>query len=260
MLELYSLISGSSGNCSLLTNGKTSILIDCGTSGKRAFAALEGLGFSPQKLAAILVTHEHDDHTRGVGIMARKLKLPVYATEGTHRNMKVGVIDDAQRRLVSPDITYDIDGIGVTPFTIPHDASDPCGYSFTDGADKVTIATDIGHMPDSLFSRISGSKSIILESNHDIDMLRMGGYPYPLKQRILSDHGHLSNAAAAKTALRLVNCGTEHIMLGHLSNNNNLPEIAQMETFNMLTDNGVRVGIDVTLQIAARYSVTAFAK
>ena len=260
MLELYSLISGSSGNSSLVTDGKTNILIDCGTSGKRAIAALSKIGIAPDTICAILVTHEHTDHTSGVGILARRLKIPVYATKGTHRMMNIGSIDETQTAFVTPDITYDIGGIGVTPFSIPHDANDPCGYSFTDGTKKVTIATDIGHMPDSLFSRISGSNSIILESNHDIEMLRFGEYPYPLKQRILSDHGHLSNPVAAETALRLVETGTEHIMLGHLSDKNNLPEIAQMETFNKLTDNGVRVGTDMTLQIAKRYDVTEFNK
>ena len=260
MLELYSLISGSSGNCSLVTDGKTNILIDCGTSGKRALLALEKVGIAPQTICAILVTHEHTDHTSGVGILARKLGVPIYATNGTHRSMNIGKINETQISFVTPDITYDIGGIGVTPFSIPHDAQDPCGYSFTDGRKKVTIATDIGCMPDSLFSRIRGSNSIILESNHDIEMLRFGEYPYPLKQRILSDHGHLSNPLAAETALRLVRTGTEHIMLGHLSDKNNLPEIAQMETFNKLSDNGVKVGIDMTLQVAKRYEVTAFSK
>jgi phosphoribosyl 1,2-cyclic phosphodiesterase len=174
--------------------------------------------------------------------------------------MNLGKVDDALLNIVTPDAEYSIGDICVTPFSIPHDAADPCGYIFTDGITRVGIATDIGHISDSLFSRISGCKSIILESNHDIDMLRYGDYPYPLKQRILSDHGHLSNESAAETALRLVNTGTEHIMLGHLSEHNNLPEIAQMETFNKLTDNGVKVGTDVTLQVAKRYDVTIFDK
>lgn len=258
MLKLYSLISGSSGNCSVVTDGKTHIMIDCGTSGKRAFEALERIGIDPRSLAAILVTHEHSDHIRGVGVIARKLKIPVYATRGTHAAMGIGNIDDSQMRFVTPDMTEDISGIGVTPFTIPHDAEDPCCYSFSDGMDKVSIATDTGYMPESLLSRISGSRSIILESNHDIDMLRYGEYPYPLKQRILSNYGHLSNAAAAQTALELIKSGTEHIMLGHLSDKNNRPEIAQLVTYNYLTDKGVRVGDDMTLQVAARYEITEF--
>lgn len=256
MLKLYSLISGSSGNCTVVTDGTTHIMVDCGTSGKRAFAALSEIGLEPGSLAAILVTHEHSDHIRGVGIVARKLNIPVYATRGTHAAMGIGSIADVQVKLVTPDIPVDVFGIEATPFYIPHDANEPCGYSFSDGKDKVTIATDIGHMPPSLLSRILGSRSILLESNHDIDMLRFGDYPYPLKRRILGENGHMSNELAARTALELVKSGTEHIMLGHLSDKNNMPELAQMSTYNVLTDNAVAVGTDVTLQVAKRYEIT----
>lgn len=259
MLKLYSIISGSSGNCSLVTDGKTNILIDCGTSGKRACEALEKLCVPPSRLNAIFVTHEHIDHTKGVGILSRKFNIPVYATSGTHQKADLGKMDDTLICEVTPDVTYDIAGIGITPFAIPHDAAEPCGYTFTDGAVKLAVATDIGVMTDAILSRLAGSESIILESNHDIDMLRFGEYPYALKQRILSDIGHLSNKAAADAALALAKSGTKHIMLGHLSDKNNLPDIAQMETYNHLTDNGVAVGTDVTLQVAKRYDITTFA-
>ncbi|MBQ3427846.1 MAG: MBL fold metallo-hydrolase [Clostridia bacterium] len=256
MLKLYSLISGSSGNCTVVSDGKVHIMVDCGTSGKRASEALYNIGIDPSAISAILVTHEHSDHIKGVGILARRLGVPVYATRGTHAAMGIGSIKDEQIRFVSPDTPIDIAGIEATPFSIPHDAADPCCYSFSDGTDKVTIATDIGYMPDSLISRLIGSRSILLESNHDIDMLRFGPYPYPLQRRILGRHGHMSNILASETALELVKSGTEHIMLGHLSDKNNLPEIAMMETFNRLTDNGVNVGHDMTLQVAARYEIT----
>ena len=126
----------------------------------------------------------------------------------------------------------------------------------TDGATKVATATDIGVMRGDIISRLSGCESILLESNHDIDMLRFGEYPYALKRRILSDVGHLSNKMAAQTAVHLVRNGTKHIMLGHLSDKNNLPDIAMMETFNVLTDNGIKVGTDMTLQVAERYKIT----
>ncbi len=258
MLELYSLISGSSGNCTLITDGRTNLLLDCGTSGKRAFLALAALGVTPDMIDALLVTHEHSDHTKGIGVIARKLKIPVYATAGTHINMDIGEIKDEQRIAVTPDSQFEIGSIAVCPFSIPHDAADPCGYCFENNETRVGVATDIGHMSDELLSKISGCKSIILESNHDVDMLRYGEYPYPLKQRILSDIGHLSNEMASYTALELVKSGTEHIMLGHLSDKNNLPEIAMMETFNRLSDNGVDVGKDVTLQVANRFEITRF--
>lgn len=258
MLELYSLISGSSGNCTLITDGRTNLLLDCGTSGKRAFLALAALGVTPDMIDALLVTHEHSDHTKGIGVIARKLKIPVYATAGTHLNMDIGEIKDEQRIAVTPDSQFEIGSIAVCPFSIPHDAADPCGYCFENNETRVGVATDIGHMSDELLSKISGCKSIILESNHDVDMLRYGEYPYPLKQRILSDIGHLSNEMASYAALELVKSGTEHIMLGHLSDKNNLPEIAMMETFNRLSDNGVDVGKDVTLQVANRFEITRF--
>ena len=172
--------------------------------------------------------------------------------------MSIGKIDDNARVIISPGHDFEIGNIGVIPFSIPHDAAQPCGYSFIFENTKFTIATDIGHMTDDLIDSIKGSKSIILESNHDIDMLRYGEYPYPLKQRILGDNGHLSNSTAADTALELVKSGTEHIILGHLSDKNNLPEIAMMETYNKLTDNGVNVGSDMTLQVAGRYTLTKF--
>lgn len=258
MLKLYSIISGSSGNCSLLTDGKTNILIDCGTSGKRATEALESLSVPANRINAIVVSHEHIDHTKGVGILSRRFNIPVYATSGTHSKSDFGKLDDSLIYEISPDITYDIAGIGVTPFSIPHDASDPCGFILTDGQHKFATATDIGIMTDAIISRLGGCENILLESNHDIDMLRFGEYPYALKQRILSDVGHLSNKAAANAALELVKRGTKHLMLGHLSDKNNLPDIAQMETYNFLTDNGVNIGVDVTLQVAERYKITPF--
>lgn len=258
MLELYSLISGSSGNSSLVTDGKTHILIDCGTSGKRIFNALSELCIPPEGISAIVVTHEHIDHTKGVGVVARKLKVPIYATGGTHRTMNAGVIPDDCIYHINADIPFAVGDIEITPFEIPHDAAEPCGFTFTDGFTKAALATDIGEMSKNILSRLYGSKQIILESNHDIDMLRYGDYPFPLKQRILGSHGHLSNESASYAALQLVKNGTEHIMLGHLSEHNNLPEIAMMETFNRLTDNGIRVGTDVTLQVAQRYEITTF--
>lgn len=258
MLKLYSIISGSSGNCSLITNGKTNILVDCGTSGKRTSEALQKLAISDKVLNSIVVTHEHTDHTKGVGILARKLKIPIYATSGTHMNMDLGKISDEQIQVVVPDATYDIAGIGITPFSIPHDAQEPCGYVFSYGNERIAVATDIGIMTDNILSRISGCKSVLLESNHDIDMLRFGDYPYALKKRILSDIGHLSNESAAQAAYELVKSGTEHIMLGHLSDKNNTPEIAQMVTHSYLSDRNVNIGKDVTLQVAGRYSITEF--
>lgn len=258
MLKLYSIISGSSGNCSLITDGKTNILIDCGTSGKRATDALAKIGINDKTLNAIVVTHEHTDHTKGVGVLSRRLSLPVYATSGTHEHQSLSGINESLVKKITTDVTFEIGSIEVTPFAIPHDANEPCGYVFVAGGERVAIATDIGAMSDRLFSRLAGCQSVLLESNHDVDMLKFGDYPYALKQRILSDVGHLSNKAAAAAALELVKNGTKHIMLGHLSDKNNTPDIAQMVTYCHLAENGISVGDDVTLQVAERYKITEF--
>ncbi len=258
MVDFISLISGSSGNATYLADGKTHILIDCGMSGKQLLESLNRIGVSPEALDALLITHEHSDHTKGAGVAARRYGLPVYATEGTHAAMNIGDIADEQIKIIDSSHDFEIGTIGVKAFDIPHDAAEPVGYSFYIGGEKVSLATDIGHMHKSLIEQLAKSKMVILESNHDVDMLQFGPYPFPLKQRILSDVGHLSNENAAKTALQLINSGTEHIMLGHLSEKNNHPEIAMMETYNALTFAGVKVGEDVTLQVADRYKFTRF--
>ncbi len=258
MVDFISLISGSSGNAAYLADGKTHILIDCGMSGKQLAESLKRIGVSPESLDALLITHEHSDHIKGAGVAARRYGLPIYATEGTRAAMNIGGVADGQIKIIDSSHDFEIGTIGVKAFDIPHDAAEPVGYSFYIGGEKVSLATDIGHMREPLFEQLANSKMVLLESNHDVDMLRCGPYPFPLKQRILSDTGHLSNENAAKTALRLVSSGTEHIMLGHLSEKNNHPEIAMMETYNTLTFAGVKVGNDVTLQVADRYKFTRF--
>lgn len=258
MIRFISLISGSSGNASFISDGKTNLLIDCGMSGLKLKEALNAIDVLPESIDALLITHEHIDHTKGAGVISRRYNIPIYATEGTHISMDAGKIADENIRIVSENVTCDINGIGVTPFAIPHDARQPVGYTFSLGSEKYAIATDIGKMNTDILNHITGSKNVILESNHDIEMLRCGSYPFPLKQRILGELGHLSNKTAAKTALYLVQHGTEHIMLGHLSKENNRPEIAMLETYNILTNSNVNVGKDMTLQVADRYTPTSF--
>lgn len=258
MLELISLISGSSGNASLITDGKTNLLLDCGTSAKKLEAALVKIGVMPQSISALLITHEHSDHIKGAGVVVRKHKIPIYATLPTHKAMEIGKIDDSLRAELTPGRELTIGSVGITPFSIPHDAAMPVGYVFTDGSTRSAVATDIGRMNESILNHLRGCDKVLLESNHDIEMLRVGPYPYPLKQRILGNLGHLSNASAAEAALDLVKHGTKQLMLGHLSVHNNYPETAVMETYNRLTSAGVDVGRDVTLQVADRYEITRF--
>ena len=239
MATFVSLISGSSGNATFVSDGKTNLLIDCGMSGAKLKESLHAIDVMPESIDALLITHEHVDHTKGAGVISRRYNIPIYTTQGTHTSMDIG-------------------NIGIRPFAIPHDAAQPVGFNFMIGDEKYSLATDIGKMTKSILEKITGSKKILLESNHDVEMLKCGTYPYPLKRRILGEYGHLSNETASKVALHLVQNGTEHIMLGHLSKENNRPEIAMLETYNLLSQSGVDVGKDMTLQVADRYKPTLF--
>lgn len=253
-MKFISLISGSSGNATLISDEKTNILIDCGMSGRSLSKYLDDIDMKADDIDALLLTHEHIDHVRGAGIVARRHHIPVYATEGTFAAMNVGIIPDW--KTIAPDEEFEIGSIAVRPFSIPHDAADPVGYNFFIHEKKITVATDIGHINERLLSYLHGSHAVLLESNHDVDMLRMGSYPYPIKQRILSDVGHLSNDAAANTLCRLAESGTEHIMLGHLSKENNDPSIAYLTAQNTLAEAGITVSRDVMLTVAQRSAVT----
>lgn len=258
MIRFISLISGSSGNASFISDGKTNLLVDCGMSGAKLKQALNSIDVLPESITALLITHEHIDHTRGAGVISRRYNIPVFATEGTHRNMDAGKLAEENINIVKNGTPFELGSIAITPFAIPHDAAEPVGYTFNISGERCAVATDIGRMNDTILDAVKGCKSVILESNHDIEMLRCGSYPFPLKQRILGEFGHLSNDVAAKTALELVKSGTEHIMLGHLSQENNRPEIAMLESYNLLSREGVSIGSDVTLQVADRYKPTLF--
>ena len=256
-VKFISLISGSSGNSTLISDGKTNILIDCGASGKCISNALLEAGCSINEIDAVLLTHEHSDHIKGVGVLSRSYGFPIYATEKTHSSIvKVGEINPDLKNNIIPETDFEIGSIVVSPFSISHDAADPVGYSFFIDGNKYTLATDMGYISHSVLDKLKGSKAILLESNHDVEMLRCGPYPFYLQQRILGKYGHLSNETASMTALALAESGTEHIMLGHLSDHNNLPELAMLETDQRLTKAGINIGKDITLQVAQRHSIT----
>ena len=256
MVRFLSLVSGSSGNASLITDEETTILIDCGLSGKCLTEKLNMLGIAPTDISAMLITHEHSDHTKGAGVICRKYKTPIYTTCGTFNAMNIGKIDSDCFCPVTPGQSIRIGTITVNPFRIPHDAADPVGYSFYTEDKKYTLATDIGCMTEQLYGELCGSDSIILESNHDVDMLRYGDYPYYLKERILGKTGHMSNDLTAKTVIRLAKDGTKHIMLAHLSHENNTPEIAKITSECALRSANID-GVELT--VAQRYDITAFA-
>lgn len=254
MVRFCSLFSGSSGNCIFVSDEKTKILIDVGLSGVRIVEALNSVGENPSEISAILITHEHSDHTKGVGILSRKFNIPIYANNGTWEGMRrdLGKIKAENVKLFETEKDFMIGDIGIRPFEIPHDAAEPVGYSFHIKGKKVTSATDIGHMNKTLLGELMGSDILLLESNHDVEMLKVGPYPYYLKQRILSNHGHLCNEMAGKVVSYLAEQGTRRFVLGHLSKENNFPELAYQTSLNALIEKGIEVGREVSLEVAAR--------
>ncbi len=222
------LYSGSSGNVSFVEGGGTRLLIDAGLPGKTVTSALEARDIDPRSIGGILITHDHSDHVAGVGVFARKYKTPVYANAATMRAMAgvTGQIPPALMRVFETGRDFFINSLNIYPFPIPHDAAEPVGYCLTDGASKLTVMTDIGAFNDNLFAAAAGSALIMIESNHDVEMLKCGSYPYPLKRRILGPEGHLSNDGCAEALIRLYSTGVRRAVLAHLSLDNNYEALA----------------------------------
>ena len=253
-MKLCSIRSGSKGNAILVWTESTKLMIDCGISGKMAECGMKEAGVSPQELTAILVTHEHKDHTGGVGILSRRYDVPVFANIKTWNAMApdLGKMKPEHRQCFEHTESFSVGDIEITPFSIPHDAADPVGYCLEGDGKKLAIATDIGVLEEELFRAIKGSRTVLLESNHDLNMLDMGSYPLPLKQRIRSNKGHLSNDDAGKAAEFLVRMGVRQILLGHLSPENNYPLLAEKTVENSLVAAGIQPGKDMVLGIAPR--------
>ena len=256
-MEMYfcPLFSGSSGNALFCQYGNTRLLIDAGKPGKQIEEALRSIGVEPGTLSGVLITHEHSDHIHGAGLLSRKYHLPLYATSGTWMAMegKLGRIDPGFRREIQAGRDFYLGDIGVVPFPIPHDAADPVGFRLYGGSLSISTATDLGHFSRYVFDQIAGSDLILLESNHDPDMLKANPrYSAQLKARILGDHGHLSNASCAEALLRLIYAGTGTVLLGHLSGENNTPELARKVSTEALLREEIKVGRDVALSVALR--------
>ena len=253
------LFSGSSGNALFIGAGDTRILIDAGMPGKAIERALNEIGVLPETLTAIAVTHEHSDHVKGVGIMSRKYHIPVYANERTWNAMArtVGDIAPRNRRMFEDEEDFYIGDLALYPFSIPHDAADPVGYKVYYGGRSVATATDMGYMKKSVLKTLSGVDVLLLESNHDPDLLMQNPhYSLYLKQRILGNHGHLSNAASAEALVSLCESGVRQVLLGHLSGENNTPELALSTATDRLCREGVRLNEEITVGIAWRDRVS----
>ena len=229
-MRLCSIASGSSGNCIYVGSDATHLLVDVGISGKKTERGLNSLGLSAGDLDGILITHEHADHISGLGVLARKYEIPIYATAGTIdaiRSTKgMGAIDEdlfcevkADKKLVIKDLT-------VNPMRISHDAAEPVAYRIGYGSKKVGICTDLGIYNDYTVESLRGMDAVLIEANHDVNMLQMGIYPYPLKQRILGDRGHLSNERSGQLLCSLLHDNFKSVLLGHLSKENNYEKLA----------------------------------
>ncbi len=225
-----SLSSGSSGNCQYVEANKSKILIDSGFSGVKIEGLLKSIGVEVGEIDYILVTHEHTDHMKSAGILSRRYDIPIVANKGTWEGMyenKLGKIKEAREILIDSDKSFELGDFGVEPFRIYHDAREPLGYILHYGNRKISLMTDTGRVDRDIVSRISASDLYFIEANHDIFMLENGLYPYYLKRRVKSDFGHLSNDDAGDILLKTLRDKGERIILGHLSKDNNIPDLAR---------------------------------
>nr|MBP3599308.1 MBL fold metallo-hydrolase [Eubacterium sp.] len=261
-MKLYSIASGSSGNSIFVGSDKENrgILIDAGISRKRIVDGLAAEQISMEQVEGIFITHEHADHICGLGPVLRKNAIPVYATERTIdyilQKGKCGKVDEELFQCIRPDQSIHVAGMEVMPFSISHDAADPVCYTVSEEGKKVAVATDMGEYTDYTISHLSDCDGALLEANHDINMLQVGNYPYPLKMRILGSEGHLSNDACGRMLRRLVHYKLKHILLGHLSKENNYPELAyETVKYELEQEFGDEYGI--FMQVAGRQEPTA---
>lgn len=228
MLNFCSLYSGSTGNSLFVKSENTNLLIDAGESAKKIEKALQTLDIPIEDLDGILITHEHSDHVKGLGTLSKKYNIPVYANKETWSAMATQrdkIKEQNQKNFVVEE-NFEIGDIKIKPFSIPHDAINPCGFNLFHEKSKISIATDLGHMTKEIFENLEASSFVMLESNYDPEILKCCSYPYLLKTRILGPKGHLSNILAGKTITRLIDSGLKSVMLGHLSKENNFPELA----------------------------------
>ena len=230
MLELCAIASGSSGNCICVGDDNTHVLIDAGISGKRIENGLHEFDLKANEMQGILVTHEHIDHIAGIGVMARRYGIPIFSTEGTINAIKhsksVGKIDESLFQVITPGKRFSIGDLTFKPISISHDAADPVAYKVTNENKSVAVITDLGNYNQAIVDELQGLDALLLEANHDIKMLQMGPYPYPLKQRILGDRGHLSNERSGQLLSDLLHDHFGTVLLGHLSKENNYEELA----------------------------------
>ena len=260
-MRLCSIASGSSGNCIYVGSDAAHLLVDVGISGKKTEKGLKELELTGRDINGILITHEHADHIQGLGVLSRKYEIPIYATAGTIRAIKgcsgLGNLDSSLFHEVEEDRKFFIKDLTINPMRISHDAAQPVGYRISYGNRRVAVCTDLGVYNDYTVECLKGMDALLLEANHDVNMLQVGPYPYYLKQRILGERGHLSNENTGRLLCRILHDKLKTVLLGHLSKENNLPELAY-ESVRMeinMGDNPYKAG-DFDIRVALRSDVT----
>ena len=249
MLKYCSLYSGSSGNCFFIQSDNTKLLIDAGVSTKKIVSALSEFDVAVDTINAILITHEHSDHTKGLVNLSNKYDIPVYANKKTWE-----ALSNLSNKIAAQNIkffntleNFKIGDFTIFPFPIPHDAVNPCGFNIYFNNKKISVATDIGHISSELLNHLKNSVSIFLEANYDPEILKYSSYPYMLKKRISGNDGHLSNEDAGKTLASLYNSGLKNAIIIHLSKENNFPELAYKTIYNEIKNCN-----DFVLEVAPR--------
>lgn len=260
-MRLCSIASGSSGNCIFVGSDHTHLLVDTGISKKRIDEGLHTLGMKGEELSGILITHEHSDHIQGLGVFSRKYGIPVYATKGTLKGIReyksLGKMPDGLLHEIEIDTDFLLGDLTIHPFAISHDAYEPSGYRIACGKRSVAVATDLGVYDDYTVDNLKGLDAVLLEANHDIHMLEVGPYPYPLKRRVMGEKGHLSNEVSGRLLCDILHDNLKQVVLGHLSKENNYAELAY-ETVKLevtVGDNPYR-GEDIPLMVARRDAVS----
>jgi phosphoribosyl 1,2-cyclic phosphodiesterase len=257
-LHFCSFSSGSSGNCGLVFTETTGILIDAGIPARRVWQGFTDIGFSVDRLKGLLITHEHSDHARCIDPVAGKKKdLPIYANEKTWTKLTTRV--SFERRQSFTKQAFSIGDIEIEAFDVSHDAIEPVGFSFSSGGRQISLMTDTGCIPEFLPDSVLDADLLILEANHDVNLLRVGRYPWFLKQRIMGEQGHLSNEAAGFWLVDLLKKTAKKervVLLAHLSSENNFPQLAWQTVKNILEDSGLYLGDDLVLETIVRNVVS----
>lgn len=240
-MRLVSIASGSSGNCIYIGSETSHILVDAGISNKRIEQGLNEIGLKGSEINGIVITHEHSDHVKGLGVLARKHGVPIYGTKETLEEIaamsSLGEFSRDLLKPILPDAEFSVGDLEILPFSVDHDAANPVAYRVKCGQKQAAVATDMGHYDQYVIDHLQGLDALLLEANHDVNMLQTGPYPYYLKRRILGNHGHLSNENAGRLLNHLLHDRLKHIFLGHLSKENNYEALAY-ETVKLEIDMG----------------------